>query len=98
MRCKISGDCTARRVVVWHMVERGMRERRARRVVGMSASSLRYVPAPDWNTVLRAKIFALAHRASPIRRGDDPPEAAAGRRASQPQAGPRGSTRSSACR
>jgi transposase InsO family protein len=31
-------------------------------VIGMSASSLRYVPAPDRNATLRARIVALAHR------------------------------------
>jgi putative transposase len=44
------------------MVDRGLSERRALRVVGMSASALRYQPAPDRNVVLRAKILALAHR------------------------------------
>jgi transposase InsO family protein len=37
-------------------------ERHALRVVGMSASSLRYQPAPDRNGVLRESIVALAHR------------------------------------
>jgi putative transposase len=31
-------------------------------VIGMSASALRYVPAPDRNAGLRARIIALAHR------------------------------------
>ena len=44
------------------MVERGLSERQALTVVGMSASSLRYRPAPDRNTTLRARIVALAHR------------------------------------
>ena len=44
------------------MTARGLSERHALRVVGMSASSLRYQPAPDRNTVLRETIVALAHR------------------------------------
>src|SRR5688500_3068183 len=44
------------------MVERGLSERRALTVVGMSASALRYTPAPDRNAALRACIVALAHR------------------------------------
>ena len=41
--------------------ERWLSEHRARPVV-MSASSLRYAPAPDQNAALRAKILALAHQ------------------------------------
>ncbi len=44
------------------MTERGLSERRALTVIGMSASALRYVPAPDRNVALRAQIVALAHR------------------------------------
>jgi len=44
------------------MQGRGLTERHALRVVGMSASSLRYQPAPDRNGVLRESILALAHR------------------------------------
>jgi putative transposase len=44
------------------MTERGLSERRALTVIGMSASALRYVPAPDRNVALRARIVALAHR------------------------------------
>jgi transposase InsO family protein len=44
------------------MAERGLSERHALRVAGMSASSLRYQPAPDRNVALREKILALAHR------------------------------------
>jgi putative transposase len=44
------------------MTARGLSERHALRVVGMSASSLRYQPVPDRNAVLREKIVALAHR------------------------------------
>lgn len=52
----------ARRVLVREMVERGLSERQALTVIGMSASSLRYVPAADRNVTLRAQIVALAHR------------------------------------
>ena len=51
-----------RRTVVRNMTEHGLSERRALAVVGMSASSLRYPPAPDRNRALRARIVALAHR------------------------------------
>ena len=44
------------------MTERGLSERRALTVIGMSASALRYKPAPDRNVALRARIVALAHR------------------------------------
>lgn len=44
------------------MTDRGMTERHALRVVAMSASSLRYQPAPDRNVDLRESILALAHR------------------------------------
>ena len=44
------------------MTERGLSERRALAVVGMSAASLRYQPAPDRNGPLRERIVALAHR------------------------------------
>src|ERR1019366_6847616 len=43
-------------------VTRGLSERRALTVVRMSASSRRYVPAPDRNASLRARIEVLAHR------------------------------------
>ena len=52
----------ARRVLVRSMTERGLSERRALAVLGMSASAVRYVPAPDRNAALRARIVALAHR------------------------------------
>ena len=42
----------ARRLLVRHMTARGLSERRALAVVGMSASSLRYQPAPDKNVAL----------------------------------------------
>jgi putative transposase len=44
------------------MCESGLSERHALRVVGMSASSLRYQPAPDRNVALREEIVTLAHR------------------------------------
>ncbi len=44
------------------MTTRGLSERHALRVVRMSASSLRYRPAPDRNIALRERIRALAHR------------------------------------
>ena len=52
----------ARRVLVRSMTERGLSERRALAVVGMSAASLRYVPRADRNMALRERIVALAHR------------------------------------
>jgi len=52
----------ARRELVRDITARGLSERRALAVAGMSASSLRYVPAPDTNGALRARILALAHR------------------------------------
>lgn len=51
-----------KRAVVRTMVTRGLSERRALTIVRMSASSLRYVPAPDQNASLRERIIALAHR------------------------------------
>src|SRR5664279_1122303 len=44
------------------MQSRGLSQRHALRVVHMSASALRYVPAPDRNELLRERILALAHR------------------------------------
>ena len=52
----------ARRELVREMVARGLSERRSLAVVRMSASALRYVPQPDQNVELRARILALAHR------------------------------------
>lgn len=45
-----------------YMVDKGLSERRALAVVRMSASALRYVPRPDRNVALRARIVALAQR------------------------------------
>lgn len=44
------------------MCARGLSERRALVVVQMSASALRYRPAPDRNAGLRERILSLAHR------------------------------------
>ena len=44
------------------MTSQGVSERRALALVRMSASSLRYTPAPDTNAALRARIVALAHQ------------------------------------
>jgi putative transposase len=44
------------------MVTRGLSERHALRVVGMSAASLRYQPCVDRNVALRETILALASR------------------------------------
>jgi transposase InsO family protein len=52
----------ARRELVRHLAGRGLSERHALRVVGMSASAYRYQPAPDRNSALREKILALAYR------------------------------------
>ncbi len=52
----------ARREQVRYMAGKGLSERRALRVVGMSASALRDVPRPDRNVELRLQIQALAHR------------------------------------
>ena len=51
-----------RREQVRYMAGKGLSERRALRVVGMSASALRYTPRPDRNVELRAQILGLAHR------------------------------------
>ena len=52
----------ARRVLVRDLTSQGVSERRALALVRMSASSLRYTPAPDTNAALRARIVALAHQ------------------------------------
>jgi hypothetical protein len=41
------------------MAEQGLSERHALRVIGMSASALRYRPAPDRNVALRETMVAL---------------------------------------
>lgn len=50
----------ARRDVVRFMVSRGLSERRALRVIRMSASALRYQSAPDRNEALCERIVVLA--------------------------------------
>lgn len=52
----------ARREVVRFMMSHGLGKRRARRVVRMSASALRYQAAPNRNKALSERIFSLAHR------------------------------------
>lgn len=52
----------AKRELVRYMVDRGLSQRRALRVVQMSPSALRYKPAPDRNQALRERIVALAQR------------------------------------
>ncbi len=49
----------------------GLTERRALRMIGMSASALRYQPAPDRNVELRESILALAQRRNLPRQGDN---------------------------
>jgi putative transposase len=44
------------------MKPQGLSERRALQIIGMSASSLRYQPAPDCNGELREQIVQLAQR------------------------------------
>ena len=51
-----------RRELVRWMQAKGMTERRALQVVGMSASAYRYQPRPDRNQVLRERIVGLAQR------------------------------------
>ncbi len=51
-----------RRELVRWMQTKGLAERHGLKVVGMSASSLRYEPRPDRNGALRARIVALAQR------------------------------------
>lgn len=52
----------AKRELVRYMVDKGLSQRRALRIVQMSPSSLRYQPAPDRNQELRERIVALAQR------------------------------------
>lgn len=53
---------SARREVVRALTSYKLSERRALRIVGMSASAYRYQPVPDRNQALREQIIALAHR------------------------------------
>ena len=52
----------ARRDLVRCMVDKGLSERRALRVVSMSPSAYRYEPVSDRNCALKEKIIALAQR------------------------------------
>jgi len=52
----------ARRELVRWMTTKGLTERRSLKVIGMSASALRYQPRPDRNVRLRAQIVTLAQR------------------------------------
>lgn len=52
----------ARRELVRSMIDKGLSERRSLRIIGMSASALRYEPATDRNCALKEKIIALAQR------------------------------------
>ena len=52
----------SRRDLVRYLIDQGLSERRALKVVGMSASALRYRPAPDRNATLKEQIIALAQR------------------------------------
>jgi transposase InsO family protein len=52
----------ARRELVRWMQGKGLTERRCLKIVGMSASALRYEPRPDRNGELRERIVALAQR------------------------------------
>ena len=52
----------SRRDLVRYMTGRGLSERRALGVIGMSASAYRYRPVADRNLVLKAQIVALAQR------------------------------------
>ncbi|MBH0197714.1 MAG: IS3 family transposase [Nitrospira sp.] len=61
LRKKVIGAPARREVVRW-MCDRGLTERQALKVIGMSASSLRYRRAPDRNADLRDAIVALAQR------------------------------------
>ena len=55
-------SAASRRELVRHMTGCGLSERRALRVIGMSASAYRYQPGPDRNAALREQIVALAQR------------------------------------
>lgn len=52
----------ARRALVRHLMECELADRRARAVVRMSVSALRYVPRHDRNVELREQIEELAQR------------------------------------
>ena len=77
----------ARRVLVRDMTAQGVSERRALALVHMSASSLRYTPAPDTNGGVAGPHRDLSAPAPSLRCRDDLPQAAAGGNTGQPQAG-----------
>jgi len=52
----------ARRELVRYMISHGLSERRSLRIIGMSASALRYEPTADRNCALKEKIITLAQR------------------------------------
>ena len=52
----------SRRDLVRYMTTEGLSERKALRIIGMSASAYRYQPTPDKNEALKAQIIALAQR------------------------------------
>lgn len=52
----------SRRDLVRFLIDKGLSERRALRVIGMSPSAYRYRPVADRNAALKEKIIALAHR------------------------------------
>lgn len=52
----------SRRDLVRYMIDKGLSERRALRVIGMSPSAFRYQPVTDRNVALKEKIVALAQR------------------------------------
>jgi transposase InsO family protein len=52
----------SRRELVRYLTDQGLSERRSLKVAGMSASALRYRPAPDRNATLKEQIIALAQR------------------------------------
>lgn len=55
-------SASSRRDLVRYMIDKGLSERRALRVIGMSPSAYRYQPAQDRNCALKEKIIALAQR------------------------------------
>lgn len=52
----------SRRDLVRYLVDKGLSERRALRVIGMSPSAFRYQPVTNRNSALKEKIIALAQR------------------------------------
>ena len=52
----------SRRDLVRYMIDQGLSERRSLRVIGMSPSAFRYLPAINRNATLKERIIALAQR------------------------------------